>query len=152
VTGDWLGIDATHPHIQPQRQTQYPLQDSGVTLLIPGHQVMMPAVISTPIVPPSPDMQPIIDKLATYVAKNGHDFENIIKAKNDLRFAFVHPWNENHGYYLYKKQLCLEQIEQEKREVSVVKETKTTGEISYCIFAIRNSFDYKVYCDATIVV
>jgi hypothetical protein len=30
---------------------------------------------------PSPDMQLIIDKMASYVAKNGRDFEAIVRSK-----------------------------------------------------------------------
>lgn len=101
---------------------------AAATHLVPGYPaVMMPSTVPAPIVPPSPDIQPIIDKLAMYVVKNGPEFENIIKTKNDQRFAFVHPWNENHQYYLYKKQLCYEQIERERREEAAVKETKPTG-------------------------
>lgn len=84
-----------------------------------GHPAMMQ--VAAPIVPPPPDVQPVIDKLANYVAKNGHDFENIIKAKNDPRFTFVHPWNEHHRYYLYKKQLCVDQVERETRAAALAK-------------------------------
>lgn len=68
----------------------------------------------TDIVPPPPDIQPIIDKLANYVARNGADFETIVKAKNDDRFAFLNPWDVHHPYYLYKKQLCREEKEKEE--------------------------------------
>lgn len=45
--------------------------------------------VSTPapqaIVPPPPDIQPVIDKLAEYVARNGLKFEASVRAKNDPR-------------------------------------------------------------------
>lgn len=64
--------------------------------------------LGTPqVIPPPPDLQPIVDKLANYVAKNGPDFESIIKAKNDPRFEFLNPWNTHHGYYNLKKQEAL---------------------------------------------
>ena len=64
--------------------------------------------LGTPqVIPPPPDLQPIVDKLAIYVAKNGPDFESIIKAKNDPRFEFLNPWNTHHGYYNLKKQEAL---------------------------------------------
>lgn len=38
-----------------------------------------------PIIPPPPDLKPICDKLAKYVARNGKQFEENIRAKNDPR-------------------------------------------------------------------
>uniref|UniRef100_F6W9M1 Splicing factor SWAP n=1 Tax=Macaca mulatta TaxID=9544 RepID=F6W9M1_MACMU len=35
------------------------------------------------IIPPPPDVQPVIDKLAEYVARNGLKFETSVRAKND---------------------------------------------------------------------
>lgn len=37
------------------------------------------------IIPPPPDIQPVIDKLAEYVARNGLKFEASVRAKNDPR-------------------------------------------------------------------
>lgn len=37
------------------------------------------------IIPPPPDIQPVIDKLAEYVARNGLKFESSVRAKNDPR-------------------------------------------------------------------
>lgn len=64
------------------------------------------------IIPPPPDLQPIVDKLANYVAKNGPDFESIIKAKNDPRFEFLNPWNTHYSYYQLKKQQALKAVPQ----------------------------------------
>ena len=38
------------------------------------------------VMPPPPDVQPIIDKMAEYVAKNGKDFEDSIRAKGKAPF------------------------------------------------------------------
>ena len=38
-----------------------------------------------PIIPPPPDLKPICDKLAEYVARNGKQFEANIRTKNDPR-------------------------------------------------------------------
>ena len=51
-----------------------------------------------PIAPPPPDIQPIIDRMAMYVAKNGQEFEMVVKSRNDTRFQFL---NENHAYFPY---------------------------------------------------
>ena len=57
-------------------------------------------------VPPPPDLQPIIDKTAAYVAKNGPGFERTVLEKHvgDPRFDFLSPWNNYHGYYQAKVQ------------------------------------------------
>ena len=62
------------------------------------------------IVPPPPDVQGVIDKMAQYVARNGDKFELVVRAKSDPRFNFLLPWNIHYRYYLYKKKLCLQQI------------------------------------------
>ncbi|XP_041078744.1 splicing factor, suppressor of white-apricot homolog isoform X3 [Polyodon spathula] len=56
------------------------------------------------IIPPPPDTQPVIDKLAEYVARNGLKFETSVRAKNDARFEFLQPWNQYNAYYEFKKQ------------------------------------------------
>ncbi|XP_054715820.1 splicing factor, suppressor of white-apricot homolog [Uloborus diversus] len=62
------------------------------------------------IIPPSPDLLPIIDKMAEYVAKNGEDFETIVKSKNDPRFAFLNAGNEFNDYYLQRREYAKHQI------------------------------------------
>ncbi|XP_071093718.1 splicing factor, suppressor of white-apricot homolog isoform X1 [Haliotis cracherodii] len=73
---------------------------------------------STPsqIVPPPPDIQPIIDRMAMYVAKNGVEFEIVVKSKDDTRFQFLHPWHVHFPYYDFKKTLFLKEVEQERQE------------------------------------
>ena len=51
------------------------------------------------MVPPD-DVRVIIDKMATYVSKNGDDFEKIVKSKGDPRFQFL---NEEHDFHIYYK-------------------------------------------------
>ncbi|KAI5612848.1 splicing factor, suppressor of white-apricot-like isoform X1 [Silurus asotus] len=55
------------------------------------------------IIPPPPDIQPVIDKLAEYVARNGAKFESSVRAKNDPRFDFLQSWNQYNTYYEFKK-------------------------------------------------
>lgn len=40
--------------------------------------------------------------MASYVAKNGRDFEAIVKAKGDPRFNFLELSHQYHGYYAHK--------------------------------------------------
>ncbi|XP_059397986.1 splicing factor, suppressor of white-apricot homolog isoform X1 [Carassius carassius] len=55
------------------------------------------------IIPPPPDIQPVIDKLAEYVARNGVKFESSVRAKNDPRFDFLQSWHQYNSYYEFKK-------------------------------------------------
>ncbi|XP_022243929.1 splicing factor, suppressor of white-apricot homolog isoform X2 [Limulus polyphemus] len=66
------------------------------------------------IIPPPPDLQPVIDKMAIYVAKNGEDFEIIVKSKSDKRFEFLESWNQFHQYYLFKKNYHIKLQEREE--------------------------------------
>ncbi len=58
------------------------------------------------VIPPPPDVKPIIDKLAEYVARNGSTFEQSIRTKNDPRFGFLERDHIHHNYYQLKLQLC----------------------------------------------
>ncbi|XP_040203568.1 splicing factor, suppressor of white-apricot homolog isoform X3 [Rana temporaria] len=60
------------------------------------------------IIPPPPDIQPVIDKLAQYVARNGIKFETSVRAKNDSRFDFLQPWHQYNPYYEFKKQFFMQ--------------------------------------------
>ncbi|XP_071206826.1 splicing factor, suppressor of white-apricot homolog isoform X2 [Salvelinus alpinus] len=61
------------------------------------------AVAAPAIIPPPPDIQPVIDKLAEYVARNGVKFETSVRIKNDPRFDFLQSWNQYNTYYEFKK-------------------------------------------------
>lgn len=51
------------------------------------------------IITPPEDVQVVIDKMAAYVARNGDEFAEIVRAKNDPRFTFLDPENIYHAYY-----------------------------------------------------
>ncbi|XP_067395863.1 splicing factor, suppressor of white-apricot homolog isoform X2 [Emydura macquarii macquarii] len=78
---------------------------SGLTSTTPSASTIAPVVA---IIPPPPDIQPVIDKLAEYVARNGIKFETSVRAKNDLRFEFLQPWHQYNAYYEFKKQFFLQ--------------------------------------------
>lgn len=70
----------------------------------PPASVCQPVAAPTAaIIPPPPDIQPVIDKLAEYVARNGVKFESSVRAKNDPRFEFLQSWNQYNSYYEFKK-------------------------------------------------
>ena len=52
--------------------------------------------------PPPQDLQTTIDKMASYVARNGRSFEEVVLAKDKNRFKFLSPDDFHHQYYLYK--------------------------------------------------
>ena len=43
--------------------------------------------------------------MAMYVAKNGVDFEIVVKGKNDPRFEFLLPHHVHYQYYSFKKEI-----------------------------------------------
>ncbi|KAM5239263.1 splicing factor, suppressor of white-apricot homolog isoform 4-T4 [Ctenodactylus gundi] len=78
---------------------------SGVTSTTTTTSALAPVAA---IIPPPPDIQPVIDKLAEYVARNGLKFETSVRAKNDQRFEFLQPWHQYNAYYEFKKQFFLQ--------------------------------------------
>nr|CDS34449.1 splicing factor arginine:serine rich 8 [Hymenolepis microstoma] len=54
---------------------------------------------------PPADLRSIIDKMAEYVARNGDEFQNVVKSKkqDDPRFAFLQTGHIHHDYYIVKK-------------------------------------------------
>ncbi|XP_058707270.1 splicing factor, suppressor of white-apricot homolog isoform X2 [Poecile atricapillus] len=102
------GVTATVP--PPPGTTPPPPPDSsdstsGLTPTTTSTSTIAPVVA---IIPPPPDIQPVIDKLAEYVARNGVKFETSVRAKNDLRFEFLQPWHQYNAYYEFKKQFFLQ--------------------------------------------
>ncbi|KAJ4445452.1 hypothetical protein ANN_07258 [Periplaneta americana] len=66
-----------------------------------GSRSTSPQHHETFVMPP-PDIQLIIDKMASYVAKNGRDFEAIVRSKGDCRFAFLDVTHPFFSYYQHK--------------------------------------------------
>ncbi|XP_069727280.1 splicing factor, suppressor of white-apricot homolog isoform X3 [Phaenicophaeus curvirostris] len=86
---------------------------SGLTSTTTSTSAIAPVVA---IIPPPPDIQPVIDKLAEYVARNGIKFESSVRAKNDLRFEFLQPWHQYNAYYEFKKQFFLQKESSDNRQ------------------------------------
>lgn len=51
---------------------------------------------------PPPELRAIIEKTASYVLKNGKEFEEILRTKNDQRFTFLHYTDPYNKYYIFK--------------------------------------------------
>ncbi|GAA6086173.1 splicing factor, suppressor of white-apricot homolog, partial [Tachysurus ichikawai] len=71
------------------------------------------------IIPPPPDIQPVIDKLAEYVARNGVKFESSVRAKNDPRFDFLQSWHQYNTYYEFKKHYFMQKEASNQPQVSL---------------------------------
>lgn len=58
----------------------------------------------TPQRPRDFELANIIDKLANFVARNGEEFEEMTRQKQDQnpRFSFLSPNNEYHPYYKWR--------------------------------------------------
>ncbi|XP_022341691.2 splicing factor, suppressor of white-apricot homolog isoform X1 [Crassostrea virginica] len=84
------------------------------------------------IVPPPPDVQPVIDRMAMYVAKNGIEFEIVVKSKNDPRFQFLLPHHVHFPYYDFKKQIHMREAakDREKKDID-----KPAAKLSFSIKA-----------------
>ncbi|CAI5797292.1 splicing factor, suppressor of white-apricot homolog isoform X3 [Podarcis lilfordi] len=94
------------PGTTPPPSSEATDDTSGVMPATTTSTSTIPSVVT--IIPPPPDIQPVIDKLAEYVARNGIKFETSVRAKNDLRFEFLQPWHQYNAYYEFKKQFFLQ--------------------------------------------
>lgn len=88
---------------------------------------------------PPEETRLVIDKMASYVAKNGADFEKIVQSKGDPRFDFL---NDNHEYYNYYKSKIKEftvneeqqQSPQQTKEIVKAKPKKVIGNEIFFLF------------------
>lgn len=165
---EWLEPTSSVPPLPPPPPPPVPpglfvpetIEIPGVYPPPPSLEVSTLPLVPQPIIPPPPDLQPIVDKLAIYVAKNGPDFESIIIAKNDPRFEFLDPWNTHHSYYILKKQEAQRRLLEEKAEKAQEDEKFSSeaskGPISFSIKAkdtkkpkieYRTSVIYKQSCE-----
>ncbi|KAI1293795.1 Protein suppressor of white apricot [Halotydeus destructor] len=99
-----------------------------------------------PLLPqPSPEIQQIIDKLASYVSKNGNEFEMSIKKRNDERFDFLSPGHMFHSHYIKKKLFYLDQRREEA--ASLLQKQNETAESKKVLFSFsvkdKKSVDTK---------
>ncbi|ESO91786.1 hypothetical protein LOTGIDRAFT_233356 [Lottia gigantea] len=86
-----------------------------------------------PIIPPPPDIQPIIDRMAMYVAKNGSEFEMVVQSKNDVRFQFLNDWHVHYKYYDFKKKMHQQILLKEKKEKEEAQVALLNKSVSFSI-------------------
>ena len=102
---------------------QSALYNTGLGNIMPS--ISMNALIEDPPHPPPPDIQPIIDKLAEYVAKHGHAFEDTVKRNGDPRLQFINSSHEYYKYFmlrknLYRQKFMMEDLANEKKPNQVI--------------------------------
>ncbi|XP_053135732.1 splicing factor, suppressor of white-apricot homolog isoform X2 [Hemicordylus capensis] len=107
------------PGTTPPPPSEAP-DDAGRTVPATTSASAIPPVAA--IIPPPPDIQPVIDKLAEYVARNGIKFETSVRAKNDPRFEFLQPWHQYNAYYEFKKQFFLQKEATDNSKVASLPE------------------------------
>lgn len=67
---------------------------------VPAQEPELP-IPSDVLCPPS-DLRAIIEKTASYVLKNGKEFEDILRTKNDQRFTFLQYTDPYYKFYTFK--------------------------------------------------
>lgn len=63
---------------------------------------------------PPPELRPVVDKTAEYVAKNSDGFERTVLERHigDVRFSFLNPWDQFYPYYQLMKQYSRARLQQ----------------------------------------
>ncbi|XP_067862291.1 splicing factor, suppressor of white-apricot homolog isoform X2 [Heptranchias perlo] len=122
-----------------------PEGDSG-NIQVPSTTTTVSAPTVVPvIIPPPPDIQPVIDKLAEYVARNGTKFETSVRDKNDPRFEFLQPWHQYNAYYEFKKQYF-----SQKEGYSIPQEIVTSSNLTVCSASnAADVLDFEVQQEVT---
>ncbi|XP_059048197.1 protein suppressor of white apricot isoform X2 [Achroia grisella] len=131
---------------KPKRETTAPLKSTGLSLM-KNYDTDSDSDVSDfddtsstdsrepPVVQPPEDVHSVIDKMAAYVARNGDEFAEIVRAKNDPRFTFLDPDNVYHPYY--------KRLMQSKRGVDVNgkgrerKQKKSSVPVSFSIKKLK---------------
>ncbi|XP_072969365.1 probable splicing factor 3A subunit 1 [Typha angustifolia] len=95
--------------LPPAQVTNDSTEDQSQLQKDDASQAQSPAPVATHaksigIIHPPPDIRVIIEKTATFVAKNGPEFEKRILANNtgNAKFNFLIPSDPYHGYYQHR--------------------------------------------------
>ncbi|RCN43862.1 surp module [Ancylostoma caninum] len=69
-----------------------------------------------PMVPPPPDLQPIIASYAEFVARHGAEAEMDLRDRVDLQLHFMHPSSHHFSYYQHLVRMCQWELAQKLQE------------------------------------
>lgn len=81
-----------------QKQTK--TATTNISTTKPPAELPPPPLLTFPL--PEETLRHIIDKTATYVIKNGRQFEETLRTKSVERFNFLLPEHKFYPYYMYK--------------------------------------------------
>ncbi|XP_034472027.1 protein suppressor of white apricot isoform X2 [Drosophila innubila] len=84
---------------QLKQQPQQSASSGGISSK-PAAVLAPPPLLNFPL--PEETLRHIIDKTATYVIKNGRQFEETLRTKSVERFNFLLPEHKFYAYYMYK--------------------------------------------------
>ncbi|KAK6744577.1 hypothetical protein RB195_011351 [Necator americanus] len=69
-----------------------------------------------PMVPPPPDLQPVIASYAEFVARHGAEAEMELRDRVDLQLHFMHPSSHHFSYYQHLVRMCQWELSQKMLE------------------------------------
>ncbi|EYC23366.1 hypothetical protein Y032_0015g2609 [Ancylostoma ceylanicum] len=81
-----------------------------------------------PMVPPPPDLQPIIASYAEFVARHGAEAEMDLRDRVDLQLHFMHPSSHHFSYYQHLVRMCQWELAQKMQEEPVAVEQTEASE------------------------
>uniref|UniRef100_A0A0K0DJC0 Surp module n=1 Tax=Angiostrongylus cantonensis TaxID=6313 RepID=A0A0K0DJC0_ANGCA len=67
-----------------------------------------------PMVPPPPDLQPVISSYAEFVARHGVEAELDLRGRADLQLNFMHPTNPHFSYYQHRVRMVQWELAQKQ--------------------------------------
>lgn len=82
--------------------SQQPNGNSQISDVWPTPTLNPEIPLPSDVLCPPPELRGIIEKTASYVLKNGKDFEDILRTKNDPRFTFLQFTDPYYKYYTFK--------------------------------------------------
>jgi len=109
-------VHLQHPPVQQVIQPPPLLQASVPPPAAASNQPPPPGEEGEMEVPPSA-IQTIIDKMASYVARNGRTFEEVVKMKDRNKFSFLFEGDKFHKYYRHKLQVYTPESQEESKPI-----------------------------------
>nr|CAG4634844.1 EOG090X07RL [Alona affinis] len=102
-----------HPSLQPKvpEEPEPPAQPAPTTCTVSS------------MFPPT-DARPLVDKTASYMAKNGRHLEAVVLSKGDARFAFLNEAHTFHPYYVHKLTIYAEMLRNQQSALLLAAQQK----------------------------
>ncbi|CAD6199607.1 unnamed protein product [Caenorhabditis auriculariae] len=122
------------PQPQPQQKFKFEVEpqiiqgvDADGRVDDPGFREWYASFYGTPcpwrgpkvMVPPSPDLEPVVTSYAEYVARRGVDVERSLALRQDLKLEFMQPHNPHFSYYQHRVRMIQWHISQEQHSLQL---------------------------------